>query len=66
MEARAVRWNPRLNARFDEGGVVERQSRETVAVEGRWRHGGGAKKRTARSEGTFSGWAVGYGGGGKG
>ncbi|MGA1354747.1 MAG: hypothetical protein ACO32I_08265 [Candidatus Limnocylindrus sp.] len=36
MEARAVRRNPRLNARFDAGGVVESSqthSRATVAVE---------------------------------
>ena len=38
MEARAVRRNPRLKARFDAGEVVEWQSRATVAVDGRWRH----------------------------
>ena len=36
--ARTVRRNPRLNARFDAGEVVEWQSRATVAVDGRWRH----------------------------
>ena len=55
VEARAVRRNTRLNARFDAGAVVERHRRETVAVEGRWRHGGGAEKRTAQFEGASSG-----------